>query len=153
MRFPIRIELHRPLPLILLLALVHLFALASLALLPWPPALRLVAACPVLVSAWVRLRRSRGHESVTGTPNALELLANGKIRCFFGGEGRGAGEIAEIRPDTVALAALIVLRLEFAPDAAGRRRVQSLALLPGCAPREDLRRLRVFLRARAGQGA
>ncbi|MDA0189568.1 MAG: hypothetical protein OSW77_04425 [Proteobacteria bacterium] len=153
MRFPIRIELHRPLPLILLLALAHLLALGCLALLPWPPAFGFLAACPVLVSAWMRLRQSRAWENTTGSPAALELLADGKIRCFFGGEGRAEGRIAEIRSDTVALAMLVVLRLEFDADAAGRRRVLSLALLPGSAPREDLRRLRVFLRARGGQGA
>ena len=149
MRFPIRIELHRPRSLILLLALAHLFALGCLAMLPWPPAARLLAACLLLASAWMGLRLGRARENAT----ALELLADGRIRCIFGGEGGSEGKIAKIRPDTVALAVLVVLRLELEADAAGRRRILSLALLPGCAPPADLRRLRVFLRARGGQGA
>lgn len=153
MRFPIRIELHRPRSLILLLALAHFFALGCLAMLPWPPAARLLAACPLLASAWMVLRLSRARENARGSPGTLELLADGKIRCIFGGEGGSEGKIAEIRPDTVALAVLIVLRLELEADAAGRRRILSLTLLPGCAPPADLRRLRVFLRARGGQGA
>ncbi|MDP2431325.1 MAG: hypothetical protein Q8O33_04790 [Pseudomonadota bacterium] len=130
-----------PLPLVIetqasvtakgLLIALHLAALAALLLASLPTSLHLGGIALLGASLWKDWRR----------PVALRLRgkADGKLECWRD----SAWKPLELRPDSVVLAGLIVLR--WRED--GRR--HSLALPPDALPGDDHRRLRVWLRWKA----
>ena len=96
-----------------------------------------VAAGIAIAWAWnLAPALRRGKRSVC----ALELAADGSARWQ---DGSGQWHDAHILPSSYVSGWLVVMNL-----GAGSRSVRPLVLLPDCAPAEELRQLRVWLRWR-----
>jgi len=132
---PLLIETQASATARMLLIALHLAALAALFLALLPAVARLAGIALLGASLWMAWKQ----------PVAVRLRAkaDGKLECWRD----SAWKPLELRPDSVALAWLIVLR--WRED--GRR--HSLALPPDALSGDEHRRLRVWLRWKAGVAA
>lgn len=134
MRFPVFIELRRPVLLSAFLVLIHATAVACVVVLPWLAFLRFALLALIGFSLWRTLMVS----PVVG----LGLVDRNKMYCLTRAGDRSS---ATVLSGSTVFSRLIVLRLEIE----GRRQVLKLPLLPDQMSTEEFRILRLWLRWRS----
>ena len=107
------------------------------------PGLAFVPVAAGIALAWAS-HLAQALQRGKGAVRALELGAQGRARWQ---DGSGQWQEAEILPSSYASDWLVVVNMR-----GSGRRDRSLVLLPDSAAAEELRRLRVWLRWRAGRG-
>ena len=127
-----QIELKHSRGLVLLIAAMVVLALASVALATLPATVQALSALVVLIGSGWGLARLRAPLP------SLRLKSNGQIQVSVAGAD---WQTAEVLPGCFVSPGLSVVSLRTATGALHR-----LTLLPGSAPPEALRRLRVSLR-------
>lgn len=136
MHFPITIGVRRSSFLALLVLLAHAAAALILFLPDWPLGLVAFITFVVLISAVISWRQCQPDVQ------AVRLLADGRLECLCRGEDQFAE--AQLLPGATVHPLLTVMRLQC------RQKTRSIVVLPDSASAEDRRRLRVWLRWRAG---
>jgi len=138
MHLPHRLVLRASRYLALLLALVHLAALASLIPLPFHLWYKLALATIIVMSICIAIRR---HALLLAAASIRELVlkTDGTVEALRNDGGRID---AKVTMQSTVLPCLIVMLLELP----GRRRLNSLVILPDSLPVEERRILRIWLR-------
>jgi hypothetical protein len=131
-RFPVRISLRRSNLFLLLSVFLHMLAVASVCILPWPVLVRGALVGFVTLSLCFSLRPTR----VCG----LRLGERGDLRVSY---AAGDSAVVSVCPDTTVFHCLVVLR--FRDE---RSRVHRLVLLSDSMSAIDFRQLRLWLRWR-----
>lgn len=138
MLLPHRLELHASRQLAIALAFMHLAAMASLLVLPFPHWHKLALAAVIFGSVSILVRR---HALLLSAVSIRELVLNadGSVGILRNDGRRTEGRVS--RQSTV-LPYLIVILL----DLPGSRGINSLLILPDSLTVEDRRLLRTWLR-------
>lgn len=141
MLLPHRLEFCTSSYLALMLALLHLAALASLLPLQAPAWLKLALAAALIASLGISIRR---HALLMAVSSIRELIlkADGEVEGLLN-DGRRFD--ARVSGQTTISPWLIVVLLE----SPGSRRMRPLVILPDSLPEEDGRVLRTWLRWKA----
>lgn len=121
-----------------LLTAMHLLAVLPVVLVPLDAVLRLMLAL-ALVCSLLYYGYRHGLPQSGAAVDGLHLAADGTFSVHL---RQGDWQPVEVRGSSFVQPWLTVLHL----DLAGRRRCLALVVLPDMLPREDFRRLRVWLR-------